>query len=438
MKMYKLIPNQAIKLFEDISESKELCDRKWRLEIENESADEGLKRLILLHLKEMRLLNTEKGKKIKRDFGRILKANKRDNEEVTMEDIDYEIYKYINKLADEYIELDELLKQNCLTFDEALSQAKQFREKFYNLLTEYSIGSQNLVVTCYDLIEHISQQPDNPDLQYLYLCVMTDFGLLNQLNYYERTEEVEIRNYFSQHELMKELTEFWKSQSENIRKYQELQEYLKKPISVKNNSKYEEDFDLLYQLTIQHTFLHDSIKNKVYKDNLNDLQMYINNDETLRLVKPYIIFAVLARKTGMMLKRERFIPNIKAVFQYQEYNIYKDNGKNFSQYVSKVELYDHLQRAYIDDSDVDMELCDFCFANLSPLSEWYYRKCEWNQNIPMNLKTKILTVMPKSFPYILSYEEYDELNEDEIELYTEAVAKLQEKMLQVAEKFLKI
>lgn len=56
----------------------------------------------------------------------------------------------------------------------------------------------------------------------------------------------------------------------------------------------------------------------------------------------------------------------------------------------------------------------------------------------MNLKTKILTVMPKSFPCILSYEEYDELNEDEIELYTEAVAKLQEKMLQVAENFLKL
>lgn len=433
--MNRLFPNQQIRSLEDTDENEELRKRKLRLEIENESDDEHLRELILLHLDDMRILNSEKGKKIKRDFGRLLKEN---NKEVTMEDIDYEIYKYINKLADQYIELEELLEQNCLTFDEALWQAKQFKEKFYNLLAEYSVGNQSLVVICYDLMERISQQPDNPDLQYLYLCVVTDFGLLNEINAYERTEEQEIRNYFRQHELMKELAEFWELQSKNIRKYHELLEYLKKMIPVKSNIEYEEDFDLLYHLTIQHTFLHDSIKNKVYRDNLNDLQMHINNDEKLRPVKPYIIFSVLARKTGMMQKRKHFIPNLKAVFQYQDYNIYKDNGKNFNQYASELELYDHLQRSYIDDSDVDMELCDFCFANLSPLSEWYYMNCERNQNIPMNLKTKIMTIMPKSFPYILSYEDYDKMDEDEIQLYSDAAGELMEKMLQTAKKFLKI
>ena len=435
IEMERLFPNQKINALKDTEENEELRKRKLRLEIENESDDEHLKELILLHLDDMQILNSEKGKKIKRDFGRVLKET---NKEVTMEDIEYEIYKYINQLADQYIELEDLLEQNCLTFDEALRQAEQFKEKFYHLLAEYSIGSQSLVVICHDLMERISQQSDNPDLQYLYLCVVTDFGLLNEINAYERTGEQRIRNYFRQQELLKELSEFWKLQSENVKKYQELLQYLKKMMPVKNNPAYEEDFDFLYRLTIQHTFLHDSIKNQVYMDNLNNLQMSINHDERLRSVKPYIIFAVLARKTGMMQKRENFIPNLKAVFQYQDYNIYKNNGKNFNLYASELELYDHLQRSYMDDSDVDMELCDFCFANLSPLSEWYYRNCEWNQNIPMNLKTKLLRVMPKSFPYILSYEEYDKMNEDEIQLYSDAARELMEKMLQTAEKFFKI
>ena len=34
-------------------------------------------------------------------------------------DIDYEIYKYINEQADQYIELDELLRQHHLTVEEA-------------------------------------------------------------------------------------------------------------------------------------------------------------------------------------------------------------------------------------------------------------------------------------------------------------------------------
>lgn len=246
-----------------------------------------------------------------------------------MYDIDYEIYKYINEQADQYIELDELLKQNHLTFDEVKQKIKQFKEQFYSLLSKYSISSQNLVATCYDLMERISQRSDNPDLQYLYFCVITDVGLLNKV-LGERTEEQEIRNYLRQRELIQELTEFLESQSKSIKKYQKLLEYLKKPIEIKN-AECEEESDFLYHLTIQHTFLHDGIKNEVYKDNLKSLLIHINSDEKLKTIKPYIIFAVLARKTGMMQKRKHFMPNLKTIFQYQEYNILKDNGKNFNQ-----------------------------------------------------------------------------------------------------------
>ena len=354
-----------------------------------------------------------------------------------MYDIDYEIYKYINELADQYVETDELLKRNHLTFGEALQQAKQFKETFYALLGKYSISSQSLVVICYELMERISGQPDNPDFQYLYLCVMTDFCLLVRTDP-DPDDEQKIRNYLRQQELIRELTKFWKSQSENIRKYQELLEYLKKPIKVKNNE-YLEETEFLYQLTIQHTFLYESLGNAVYKDNLNALVIYINSDEKLIRVKPYIIFVTLARKTGLMQKREHFMPNLKALFKYQDYNIYKDNGKNFNLYQSEMELYDHLQRSYIDEEDnVDMELCDFCFANLSPLSEWYYMNCEPNEAIPMSLKRKIQTVMPKSFPDIFSRVDYETMNEGELLIYGDAAGELQEKMLQTAEKFLKI
>ncbi len=345
-----------------------------------------------------------------------------------MYDIDYEIYKYINELADQYVEFDELLKQNHLTFDEVKQKIKQFKEQFYSLISKYSIGSQNLVETCYDLIERMEQQPDNPDLQYLYFCVITDVGLLNKV-LGERTEEQEIRNYLRQHESIQELTEFLESQTESIKKYQELLEYLKKPIKIKN-AECEEESDFLYHLTIQHTFLHDCIKNEVYKDNLKSLLIHINSDEKLKPIKPYIIFAVLARKTGMMQKRAHFMPNLKAIFQYQEYNILKDNGKNFNQYQSELELYDHLRRAYLEDADIDF--CDFCFANLSPLSEWYYMNCEPNEEIPLVIDRKILTVMPKSFPVILSYEDYESLSEDEFNMYSEAGEKLKEKMLRMA------
>lgn len=348
-------------------------------------------------------------------------------------DFDYEIYKYINEQAEQYIMFDELLKQNRLTLNEANKKVKQFKEKFNTLLEKYAIGTQNLVVTCYDLIELIKQQPDNSDLQYLYFCIVTDVGLLNNI-LGNRTEEQEIRNYIRQNESIQELTAFLKSQTESIKKYHELLEYLKKPIKVEI-SEYSEESDFMYHLTIQHTFLYDSIKNDIYKDNLKFLLMYINNDKRLKVIKPYIIFAVLSRRTGMMQKRQHFIPNLKAIFQYQEYSILKDNGKNFNQYQSELELYDHLRRSYFDDNDIDIDFCDFCLANLSPLSEWYYLHCEPNEEIPMTIGRKILSVMPLSFPNILSYEDYNSLNEDEILIYDEAEEKLKEEMIQTATYF---
>ena len=344
-------------------------------------------------------------------------------------DVDYEIHKYINEQADKYILFDKLLENNRITFDEAKQKVKQFKEKYQNLLERYAIGNQNLVKTCYDLIENIKQQPANPDLQYLYFCIMTDVGLLNKA-LDERTEEQEIRNYLRQHELIQELTEFFKSQSESTMKYHELLEYLKKPIKIKD-AECEEEADFLYHLTIQHTFLHDSIKNEVYKDNLKSLLIHINSDEKLNPVKPYIIFAVLARKTGMMQKREHFMPNLKAIFQYQDYNIYKDNGKNFNQYQSELELYDHLRRAYLEDADIDF--CDYCFANLSPLSEWYYLHCEQDFEMPMTLGRKIYLSKPLCFPRLLSFEDYEQLNDIEAQMYDDAAEKLENQMFDIAE-----
>ena len=326
-------------------------------------------------------------------------------------DIDYEIYKYINNEAENYVSFDELLRSRGLEYADVEKQMNKFQERFFSLLDKYSINTSNLVAICFDLMEKINLQPENTELQYLYICIMTDFGLLNDINSSGRTAEQMIRNFFHQDELVSEISDFLENQKRNSLKLRELREYLNKPRRIKFEE-YSEEFDFLYHLTIQHTFLHKNIGNEVYKDNLNYLLAIINNDEKLKSLKPYIIYAVLSRKTGMMQEREHFIPNIKAVFQYQQYNIYRDNGKNFNDYQSKIEFYDHLIRSYSDD-DIDIELCDFCFANLSPLSEWYYVNCQQDLDIPMLLTRKIYLSKPLSFPMLFCYDDYINYDIDE-------------------------
>lgn len=72
--MHKLIPKRTIKRIEDNAETEELRNIKHTLELASESDDEMFKELIMLHLDDMRILNSEDGEKIKRDFDRMLRG----------------------------------------------------------------------------------------------------------------------------------------------------------------------------------------------------------------------------------------------------------------------------------------------------------------------------------------------------------------------------
>ena len=112
--MHGLMPNPLTKLSESTEEDEVLRSRKRKLDMEAESDGEQLREQLRLHLEDKRILSGDAGKRLRRDFGRLLKSGE---EGVPMADIDYEIYKYINELADQYIELDDLLEQNGTSWE---------------------------------------------------------------------------------------------------------------------------------------------------------------------------------------------------------------------------------------------------------------------------------------------------------------------------------
>ncbi|MCM1008783.1 MAG: hypothetical protein NC485_12855 [Ruminococcus flavefaciens] len=69
--MNKFVPKHTIKRIENTTENEELRSLKLSLELAKETGDEMFKELIMLHLDDMRILNSEEGEAIKRDFDRI-------------------------------------------------------------------------------------------------------------------------------------------------------------------------------------------------------------------------------------------------------------------------------------------------------------------------------------------------------------------------------
>jgi hypothetical protein len=66
--MYKLVPKRIIKRVENINENEEFRMMKLTLELAKESDDELWRELILLHLDDMKILNSKDKEKIKKKF----------------------------------------------------------------------------------------------------------------------------------------------------------------------------------------------------------------------------------------------------------------------------------------------------------------------------------------------------------------------------------
>lgn len=72
--MKHLVPKRTIKRIENNDENEELRTRKLELELASESDDEQWRELVQLHFDDMRILNSEDGERIKRDFDRMLRG----------------------------------------------------------------------------------------------------------------------------------------------------------------------------------------------------------------------------------------------------------------------------------------------------------------------------------------------------------------------------
>lgn len=70
--MYKLVPKRIIKRVENTNENEEFRMMKLTLELAKESDDELWRELILLHLDDMKILNSKDEEKIKKKFEGIL------------------------------------------------------------------------------------------------------------------------------------------------------------------------------------------------------------------------------------------------------------------------------------------------------------------------------------------------------------------------------
>lgn len=287
-----------------------------------------------------------------------------------------EINDLIDEAADEYQTIEDILREQQLTFQQAMTEANAFREKFFAVLGSKNIPADN-ISRIYCDIAGLTEHGQSDDVIFLYTALLTENGLLFGT---PDSEEQTVSLWLEQKERVDYLTQRIVNEPEYCHRLNELRHY--KPQSDSTEIDRQEQA-MLYEMLIENTFLYKARKNNIFLQNLGELVRLVNANALYKQIKPYIYFAVLSRKHKLMMEREHYSPNIPKIFDYQAYSIYRDNNKNFDTYQSYLELYGQLRESY--EGEIDGFMTDYCMANTSNLCQWFYENCEPDDVIPMSL-----------------------------------------------------
>lgn len=164
-----------------------------------------------------------------------------------------ELHHWLDEESENDIPKEEILQEQGLTFKAALEHADLYRKKFFELLKKYGISQDNISMMITELDKIISEK-QNEDLLFLYATLATEKGLL-----------------FGDMEDDEQKILCWLEQSKNAEKFskairmeknyeirlQQLSEFSETTDSEKTDT---EEQLLLYQMSLQHDFLCNIIK----------------------------------------------------------------------------------------------------------------------------------------------------------------------------------
>lgn len=125
----------------------------------------------------------------------------------------------------------------------------------------------------------------------------------------------------------------------------------------------------------------------ILSDNIITVSGIISGLPFLEPIKPLIYFQIYAKHRKKMFGTKDFLPNIKKIFTERQYDLTKDNGKNFKQYAIYCALYSDLKKCF---PKANVALCDTGFLLCSNLADWWHSiGAEYTRNPNMNIPLTI-------------------------------------------------
>lgn len=254
---------------------------------------------------------------------------------------------------------------------------QEVRREFFSVCKTKKIPTHNKAALLYQLSIRLEEKPDDEQIRQLLLLGLADYGIL--LGHFWKTavREEEIKYQEFKRKYM-ELVEDDKLQRSLFLQWKEVQTSYD---SIPQIDAYDDIDEMTYEtetnraVYLYRKFMGISEKNspELYH-NLHRFICMTRQAKEYRLIAPLFLFQLMVRHTGRLAVKENLDVSLKSLWDYKEYRIEKDNGKNFRRYKLYARLFCKLCKEYQSDTSVNLALCAYGFGASSNLVDWIMDK----------------------------------------------------------------
>lgn len=295
------------------------------------------------------------------------------------DDLKDEVIEDINEKIDQWNESPE-----GMTLEEAEEMADADRKAFLSALKQFGLSLEDRFQLCSDLYE-LAEKQSSPELLQVFCDIASgnDYLLDIELNRQSREEYIECWTEWKEDSV--DLYDYLSERSKLVERYKANLAEAKSLHSVQtaDTSESSDELEQIFQMYIELYEVQDNQDSRArLMDNIAHLLQLANSSKVLATWKPLFLYQAMTQHKKRLLKSADLHIDIGALWEYQQYKIEEDNGKNYKAYRKQLELFSHLCDITGKGETVDLPLCTYGFERLSNLAEFYWMDDESTCIIP--------------------------------------------------------
>lgn len=295
---------------------------------------------------------------------------------------------YIDMMIDEEPTTEELLSRAGMTEADALAAAENYRRRYRELLKANGLSELRKPLLWVEFIKGCKTEMTNE--RYELLIFLLAGGELPTTEY--DSDEDLIHAWLHTDEKQKQLTKRLKLRREKAAEFAALRKRLSKAVQPKNYPR-DGERSAAFSVLCQDEYAPANADLHILSDNVICVDRIISAAD-LMPAAPLVYFRLYSKNRRKLYEKPDYMPTLKTLLGHENYEIERDNGKNFNQYALYIQLYLELKKCF---PDADRALCDMGFTACSNLAEWCWENIELTDDMPLTDRALIEMHCPMLF-----------------------------------------